>query len=191
MAERTRKYAEYALDLGFVPILLRPGSKIPLRVGFLRTTPEEAEQTFKNIKSEHNIGILTGEASGIVVIDIEKKDLAEWEKLLSQHPKLPETLTVRTGGGGLHLYFLFDELTRPIRNGVKIKLPINEKEYAPVDIRTSGGQVLWVGDIHPETGKKYVPINGWHIDQGEVVVSKMPEWLRDEIVLAQSKIGRR
>jgi len=197
--EYTKKYANIALNLGFVPILILPNSKRPMFAGWPNITSSEAEKTFNKIRSFHNIGIITGKASGIVVLDIEKADLDDWYELLEQHPKLKETLTVRTGGGGLHIYFDYDSRTEKIRNGVKIKLPITENKFAKVDVRTTGGQVLWIGDVHPETGKTYKVISG--VEQfenqetgeleDEYIISPMPKWLANAIIEAQSKIGRR
>lgn len=186
--QKTKKYAQLAIDLEFVPILLRPNSKIPLRPGFLETTLEDAQKTFDNINRGHNIGILTGKASHIIVLDIEKDDLPKWEQLLEEHGGLKETLTVRTGGGGIHVYFQLTSSTEIIRNGVKIKLPLGDGTYSRIDIRTTGGQVLWIGDVHPETGNLYLPISGF--SEEEVILRPMPKWLSEMIIKAQSLIGR-
>lgn len=54
-----------------------------------------------------NVGILTGERSGLLVLDVDPRHdgedtLATFE---ATHGKLPATVTVLTGGGGQHLYF--------------------------------------------------------------------------------------
>ena len=55
---------------------------------------------------EANVGIRTGEASGIVVLDIDvaKGGLESWEELQDLHGRV-DTLLCHTGGGGKHLYF--------------------------------------------------------------------------------------
>jgi DNA-binding transcriptional ArsR family regulator len=52
-----------------------------------------------------NIGIPTGERSGILVLDIDDHGFTSLDALEEEHGQLPETLTVRTGGGGMHAYF--------------------------------------------------------------------------------------
>lgn len=186
-SEYTKHFAETAIDFGFVPILLR--GKIPLRKGWTNTTLQEAKEIFSKIKSFHNIGILTGIPSGIIVIDVEKAELPEWNELLEEHKKLKETFTVKTGGGGLHLYFSLDDLEM-IRNGVKIKIPLENKKFSKFDVRTTGGQVVFIGSIHPETGKVYKPIKGFTEKDGEIetiTIQKMPKWLSSNIIQAQKK----
>lgn len=63
--------------------------------------------------SNFNIGVLTGPASGVLVIDVDPKSggletLASW---VEEHGPLPKTLTVLTGRfgdvRGKHLYFRY------------------------------------------------------------------------------------
>ena len=72
---------------------------------------------------EMQLGIVTGQISGIIVVDVDKPDLdISW---------LPETAVVRTGSGGTHWYYSFV-------SGFKNKARI--KEF--IDIRAEGGMVL-------------------------------------------------
>ena len=50
-----------------------------------------------------NIAVQTGSVSRIVVIDVD--DPAACRQWFSTVPKLPSTWTVKTGGGGMHLYY--------------------------------------------------------------------------------------
>jgi len=50
-----------------------------------------------------NIAVQTGTVNRLIVIDVDNPAKASgW---FQQHPPLPSTWSVRTGGGGLHLYF--------------------------------------------------------------------------------------
>jgi hypothetical protein len=54
-----------------------------------------------------NVGILTGERSGLVVLDVDPRhggDDALYE-LEREHGPLPVTVEATTGGGGRHIYF--------------------------------------------------------------------------------------
>ncbi|MBL8764054.1 MAG: bifunctional DNA primase/polymerase [Phycisphaerae bacterium] len=86
-----------------------------------------------------NVGVRTGQPSGVIVLDVDAPTLP---------PELASivTPTVRTGKGGLHLYFAAPP--QPVRNSVKAIHPT-------IDIRGDGGQVVLAGGIHPETGRRY------------------------------------
>src|SRR5262245_35988338 len=54
-----------------------------------------------------NIGIATGEASNLTVLDTDPRNGAHLtlDALIAEHGVLPATATVITGSGGRHLYF--------------------------------------------------------------------------------------
>jgi Bifunctional DNA primase/polymerase, N-terminal len=56
---------------------------------------------------EAGIAIITGAISGIVVLDVDAKSdgRESLEQLQNEHGRLPQTVTVKTGGGGRHFYF--------------------------------------------------------------------------------------
>jgi len=80
-----------------------------------------------------NVAIATGEASGLVVLDADPRHGGHesLELLERQHGPL-RAARVRTGGGGVHLYFAHPG--EPIRNKVAL-LP-------GIDIRGDGGFVV-------------------------------------------------
>jgi len=80
-----------------------------------------------------NYGIATGERSGIVVVDIDKKPGVDLSAMLA---RFPDTYTVQTPTGGFHLYY-----EHP---GWRVKTSAGE--FAPgVDIRADGGYAAAVG----------------------------------------------
>jgi hypothetical protein len=110
-----------------------------------------------------NIGLRTGTLSGVTVIDI---DTAKGGTL----PELPDTVTVRTGSGGLHLYYL--PPPTPIGNSAS--------KLAPhVDVRGNKGQVVYPGSIHPDTGTPYTWLDGhapW-----DLPLAPFPEWALERL----------
>lgn len=78
-----------------------------------------------------NIGIRTGAASGLLVIDVD--DLTGLDELEARIGKLPATLTASTGSGGLHLYFRYPNVE--IRNSAG-------KLTRGVDVRGEGGYIV-------------------------------------------------
>ncbi len=87
-----------------------------------------------------NIGLRTGSVSKVAVIDCDVG--ADIEAL-----RLPATPTVETGGGGRHFYFA-------VPAGVTI--PTSVGQVAPhIDVRGERGQAVFVGSVHPDTGRPY------------------------------------
>lgn len=90
-----------------------------------------------------NIGIATGEASQVVVLDT---DTAEGEAHLVSilGGKGPSTRTHVTGRGR-HFLFLYPGVPIPSRAGVRPGL----------DVRGDGGYIVAPPSVHPETGREY------------------------------------
>ena len=84
-----------------------------------------------------NIGMATGPRSGVVVVDvdIDKGGFETLAALIHQHEEWTRTPTVRTGGGGLHLYFQYPE-------GAEIRNDAGRKLGPGIDVRSKGGYVL-------------------------------------------------
>lgn len=72
------------------------------------------------------VGVVTGRISNLTVIDVESD--GDFGIVLD------ETFTVRTGGGGRHFYFMYDEA---FTNAVRI--------FPSVDVRSEGGYVVGPG----------------------------------------------
>lgn len=116
-----------------------------------------------------NIGVLTGAASGgLVVLDFDTKDggLSQHEELLS---RLPDTVEAVTGSGGRHLYYRHDAL-----------LGNSAGKLAPhVDIKADGGQVVLPGSVHLQTGQVYAWMEGR--DPDSVPLAALPQWVADAL----------
>jgi archaellum biogenesis ATPase FlaH len=98
-----------------------------------RATEAEIKEWFVKWP-EANIGIVTGKISNIAVVDIEKGgDVSE----------LPKTVIAKTGGGGWHYYYQFQE-------GIENKARTREL----TDIRGEGGYVVAPPSVHA-SGQKY------------------------------------
>ena len=93
-----------------------------------------------------NIGVRTGQISGIVVLDIDAKNggLESWRDLQDFNGRV-DTLTSHTGGGGLHLFF----------DAPPEDLKSTSSQIAPgVDTKAEGGYVVMPPSLHI-SGKRY------------------------------------
>ena len=166
---------DIALDYaqrGWRVIPIRPGEKhppIPRWQEAATTDTETIVTWWTGPYANHGIGIATGPASGIFVLDIDDKKgnrgydtLADLE---TEHGPLPETLTVITGSGGNHLYFAYPQ-TQTIRNDAGRRLG------SGLDVRGEGGQVVAPGSTHPN-GTAYE----FDADTEHLEPAPAPEWL--------------
>lgn len=121
-------------------------------------TEEEIKDWYKRLPNS-NVGIVTGKISGITVVDVEAGgDISKW----------PETFTVKTGGGGYHLYYKYQE---GVRNGARI--------CELTDIRGDGGYVVAPPSRH-QSGNYYevvkrVPMAGFPIDILRSIKQERPQ----------------
>jgi len=112
-----------------------------------------------------NVGIVTGEVSGVIVLDV---DGPEGEATLRKEKlHIPATVIAKTGGGGWH--YLFKHPGFPCHNFAgktgKTILP-------HVDFRGDGGYIVAPPSLH-ESGNCYE----WAISPREAALADPPEWL--------------
>jgi hypothetical protein len=101
------------------------------------STAKEIEEWFGGTAPRHiNIGIVTGEVSGLVVIDCDSIEAsAHW---LTSFPSTP--LVVETGGCGKHLYYRMPDSVVGNRIGI---------DGRKIDVRGEGGYVVAPPSRHP------------------------------------------
>lgn len=114
-----------------------PGGKNPLtNNGFYDATTNEAQiREWWNRWPDANIGIPTGQASGILALDVDTgSGPSSLENLTREHGELPETARVKTGRGGVHYLFRYP-VGQEIRNSAG-KLGLG------LDVRATGGYIV-------------------------------------------------
>ena len=166
-------FAAYAVGTGFHIFPVKAGDKIPHHMagqwGLTATSDQMAVYNFwTKVDPEANIGIAC-KPSQLLVVDLDKAKEdwnlrgTEWEYLhgaygprvngedlfdemrwqLDDYGQIPDTFSVRTGSGGLHLYFRWDESWPRITQASPVK--------GVVDVRGNGGQyggyVLGAGSV--------------------------------------------
>jgi hypothetical protein len=139
-----------------------------------------------------NIGVATGERSGIVVIDVDlgprtnaalgspgeeeqvqKQDQRRMQAEKSLHvitTKLPSTLTALTGGGGRHL--LLVQLRDQVLHNHTNRLPGIDKKLPGIDLRADGGYFIAPPSVHV-SGNRYEWLDP------TVPIADAPAWLRE------------
>lgn len=126
--------ADAAIALG-IPVFPCNIEKQPLTThGFKDATTDSVTIKRMFTTAAVMIGVPMGEITGIVVIDVDqKKNRQGMDWLNANSHRLPQTYTVRTGSGGLHLYFKWP--SQNVKNS-------NDKIAPGIDVRGDGGYVI-------------------------------------------------
>lgn len=179
LRERNGQWARAYASEGWPVFPLAPGDKLPLISkkdggrGFYDATTEEGQiQDWWTRHPDANIGIRTGAASGLLVIDVDPRNGGSLEALYERYPELRETRVAQTGGGGWHLYvhypgFEVDSGSHVLAVGVDIKA---DKGYVVAHPSTheSGDRYRWVDHN--------VPI----IDCPPTLADALQRWMADK-----------
>lgn len=121
---------------------------------------------------ESNVAVCTG--FGFFVVDVDgEKGLADLAGLEAKHGPLPVTVTARTGGGGMHLYFAMPN-GLSIGNRTKV-------DHLSIDVRGFGGYVIAPPSNH-KSGNDYAWIRG----PRETPIAEAPAWLVSFVTSASS-----
>jgi len=121
-----------------------------------------------------NVGIPTGPPSRLLVVDIDEG--TGWEsadRIEAEGDLFSSTRVVKTGGGGLHLYFHYPE-GMTIRNSTG--------KLAPgIDVRADGGYVIAPPSLH-RSGNRYTweRMDGLDDGAGEETTTA-PGWLLERL----------
>lgn len=164
-AEVAKRY----VALGWSTLPLRPRDKRPLipwaHLQNKRPSEDDIAEWFRRWP-DANIGIVTGEVSNLIVLDVDPKhggDVA-LERLERRYRPLPITVEAITGGGGRHLYFTHPGLLTRNRAGLA----------QGIDLRGDGGYIVAPPSIHP-SGGSYEWVPGHRPD--EIALAPFPRWL--------------
>ena len=170
--------AALALAVFFRAHPLKVKEKTPLIVAWQKVATRE-ESTLLKWGEEFpnaNVGIATGD--GLVVVDIDPRhggDVA-LAALELEHGPLPETVTVDTGGGGVHYYFK-EPAGEKLRNSAGL---IGEG----IDVRANGGYVVAPPSVHPSGG-----VYNWRAGHGpdDLAVAELPRWILHRLLEKKRK----
>jgi hypothetical protein len=190
-----RMHAKEWFDIGkiVVPLVSNKDGKdndgkYPCVQEWQETTLEQSKKYLeKTWYKNNNWGLLTGKVNGLYVLDLDmakENQLSGVSYVLDFMEKngIQCNYMVKTGSGGRHLYFKYDE---KIHLKQFAGLEIEGKKYG-IDVRSDGGQIVLPGSFHYKSEKKYELICGNPSELG-IMDEKLFEHLK---LFAPSK-GRR
>lgn len=152
-------YAKKYDEIGWLVIPIVNNSKIPIIKNWSRI--DSNEKTLDKFSDDNNIGIIMGEKSGIICIDVDVKKqngLKTLEELEDKFGKLPGTVTSKTPSGGLHYYFKYVE-------GIRNRKKVGEG----IDIQADGTQTVEAPSVIDGVGYK------WVYDPFDYEVAELPQ----------------
>ena len=157
---------EYA-SRGWAVLPLAPRSKAPLKGSRGVNDATTNVRTIRRWWEEHpdaNIGIRTGPASDLLVVDVDPRNHGHTvlDILQADYGPLPETPTVLSGSGGRHYYLRWTDVqsgTNALGQGV--------------DIQADGKYVVAPPSVHPN-GQPYE----WELGTLELEPADTPSWVK-------------
>jgi Bifunctional DNA primase/polymerase, N-terminal len=166
----------YAERLGWKVLLLAPGRKLPflskakggIGVHDATSKPDQI-RAWGRICPNGNIAVACGEASGIIVVDVDPRHGgdASLVTLAAKGRVLPTGPRQRTGNRGWHHLFKADPR---IRNSVGRLGP-------GLDVKSTGGSAVvapsWIGKSESGPGGPYL----WEVSPFDHPVPRMPLWM--------------
>jgi len=168
-ASKTEQAALDFLGRGWSVIPVRERAKRPAvawKAFQRKCASEQTVHDWFERAPDHNVGIVTGSLSGLVVLDVDPQHggRESLRKLEREHGALPKTMESITGGGGRHLYFSHPGGDVPNRTNIE----------PGIDLRGDGGCIVAPPSIHP-SGRRYRWKKGR--GPGETEPAPLPDWL--------------
>ena len=179
------EFAQYYISRGWRVFPLRPADKIPFSnqaLGLdkdspggclIATTDPEQVQAWWTKYPNANIGIATGKASNLVVVDVDVKSGGE-ESLLALKAEygteFTDTIQAMTGGGGRHLLYAYPAWAEIHNSASKLAMGI--------DVRGEGGYIAAPPSMHP-SGRAYQWDYAARPSQTPLAV--MPDWMVEKL----------
>lgn len=173
--------AAFYVGLGWKVFPLAEGSKVPALSaakggkGFKDATDDaDALDVMAQRFPKANIGIATGEVSGIAVIDIDPRNggAASIAQLAGNGFLFPNCPEARTGNGGRHLFFAFNPNVRASK----------DRLGKGIDIKANGGYVVGAPSVIARSEQGPGGQYRWVCKPTSVVLPPLPRWVIEKVV---------
>lgn len=117
-----------------------------------------------------NIGLVAADIGVVLDVDPRNGGDASLDRLIDRYGKLPDTVEVMTGGGGMHYWFYLPE-------GVQLKKGALGPEYPGIDIQAVGAYAIAPPSQHA-SGRSYQFEGSSDFCEGHPI-ARAPDWLLD------------
>jgi P4 family phage/plasmid primase-like protien len=203
--ETEQMYKE-ACEFGFEPIMLDGISKHNNIKNCFTLPPETIRGMFEKSDSAtgNNVGILTGERSRVIVIDVDTQNegVENWNDLLDKYMGTEDydelnTPYVVTPSGGYHFYFLYEHETMRHLTKYTDVFKTVEEGCEGIDLLCNKATLVYPGSVYPYCKRSNAARMGkcgctrnsqcrfagrtykWEVSPREQTIKKMPTWLKE------------
>lgn len=140
------------------------------------------ENCLSSVKPNHNcMIIITGERSGIIVIDIDNKVKSKtkngydfWNSMIEKYGDI-KTWKAKTGNNGFHYYFKYNDNHKLLKT--KSDVTIGKDKYT-IDIRNNKNGIIYAPPTNYKSGTK-IKTYEWINSPYNTTLLEMPKWLFD------------
>lgn len=148
--------------------------KLGMPSGWQKFTLEDSKKMIPAEKT-NGLAMVTGKVSNIIVIDIDNKD--HWKQFLVDNKKKePKTVKARSGSGGIHMFFKYDDKYKDIKSNTCCF----DKKYE-IDCRTNGGCIIVSPTSYLDKNTKTKTSYKWIKSIATTELLDFPEWMADLI----------
>ena len=176
-AVQVRDAARFYRSLGWNPL---PSSRVKRHPIFsyanLWCTPVEPMVIEHWPVEARNIQLMCGRPWGLVVVDLDGPGAIDAWRAMTLHRGVPRTWTVRTGSGGIHLYFRLAEGMPTIPRAVLWRGP---GEHEAIEVLGERSLVIAPPSLHHQTGDPYEFMIGPSLEAPGP--APLPAWLATRV----------
>lgn len=142
---------------------------------YLPTKWQEFKLDNNVLEEKHNgLGMLTGKVNNIIVVDVDS--IEDWKYLLEKtNQKEPDTVKAVSGGGGIHLFFKYDEKYKIVTSKDNAIFYDNKKLH--IDVKTNGGFIIVNPSYYYNNNVKKFVSYKWEKSILKYEPSDLPEWI--------------
>lgn len=115
--------------------------------------PEQIRRWFTS-KPELNLGVAAGQASGLVVYDIDPRNGGQdsWDEWTAKHGQLPDGITALTAGGGYHYLAAYQDGVKSCKLLDGVDLLANGRYFVAYPSKINGKAYQWEASSDPFDG---------------------------------------
>lgn len=115
--------------------------------------PEQIRRWFTS-KPELNLGVAAGQASGLVVYDIDPRNggLDSWDEWTAKHGDLPDGIAALTAGGGFHYLASYEDGIKSCKLLDGVDLLANGRYFVAYPSKINGKTYQWEASSDPFDG---------------------------------------
>ena len=141
---------------GWKVLPVMANSKLPATAHGVHDATDDPEQirAWFAQNNQLNIGVAAGQASGIIVYDIDPRNGGQdsWDEWTAKHGNLPDGITALTAGGGFHYLAAYEDGIKSCKLLDGVDLLANGRYFVAYPSQVEGKTYQWEASSDPFDG---------------------------------------